>query len=102
VTSNDPDQDRPATEPRVFVDAEETRWEVREVRSHELPERLAKLLGDKDRRRSGWLVFESSTGEKRRLSPFPPDWTTVTAFELERWCMRAVRVPPAPSRRRED
>jgi hypothetical protein len=88
--------------PRAFVDAEGTQWEVREIRSHELPERLAKLLGSEDRRRAGWLVFQAVTGEKRRLSPFPPDWGTVSAFELERWCMRAVRVPPAPSRRRED
>lgn len=88
--------------PRTFLDAEETRWEVREIRSHELPERLAALLGDGDRRRAGWLVFESAGGEKRRLSPFPPDWTTISDFELERWCMRAARVPPAPARRRED
>jgi hypothetical protein len=86
----------------VFVDAEDMRWEVREIRSHDLPERLAKLLGDQERRRAGWLVFESSDGEKRRLSPFPPDWKTITDFELERWCMRAIRVPPAPARRRED
>jgi hypothetical protein len=88
--------------PRSFIDAESVEWTVREIQSHALPERLAQLLGNEDRRRAGWLVFESSEGEKRRLSPFPDDWGTVTEFELERWCMRAARVPPAPSRRKED
>jgi hypothetical protein len=90
------------TPPRSFVDGEAMEWTVREIQSHALPERLAQLLGNADRRRSGWLVFESADGEKRRLSPFPDDWGTVTAFELERWCMRAVLVPPAPARRKED
>ena len=87
---------------RKFTDSAEMQWEVREIRSHALPEGLAKLLGNEDRRRSGWLVFESRDGEKRRLAPFPPDWQHVSAFELERWCMRAVRVPPAPARRKQD
>lgn len=93
---------RSAPEPRRFMDAEHVQWEVRAIYSHALPEQLATLLGNEDRRRSGWLVFESSEGEKRRLSPFPPDWHEVSAFELERWCMRAVQVPPAPARRKED
>lgn len=87
---------------RTFIDAQSLQWEVREVRSHSLPERLAKLLGNQERRRTGWLVFESVAGDKRRLSPFPPDWGTVSDFEIERWAMRAVAVPPAPERRRED
>jgi hypothetical protein len=47
-------------------------------------------------------VFESGDGDKRRLAPYPPDWRTVSTFELERWCMKAKRVPPAPARRKED
>jgi len=102
MTHDSAESERTPPPARTFTDSEDVRWEVREIRSHELPERLAKLLGDNDRRRSGWLVFESSDGEKRRLSPFPPDWDTISEFELERWCMRALRVPPAPARRKED
>jgi len=87
---------------RSFVDSDGVTWEVRQVRTHLLPERLAKLLGTEERRRPGWLVFQAAHGEKRRASPFPPDWPDLSAYELERWCMRSVRVPPAPERRRED
>ncbi|MDB4874947.1 MAG: hypothetical protein JWM41_1393 [Gemmatimonadetes bacterium] len=89
-------------DPRSFADSEGMQWEVREIHSQLLSEQLGRLLGNEERRRGGWLVFEAADGEKRRLSPFPPDWHTVTPFELERWCMRAIRVPPAPARRKED
>ena len=39
-----------------------------------------------------------SEDDKRRLAPYPPDWRTMSTFELERWCMKATRVPPAPPR----
>lgn len=92
----------PVAPARTFIDSEGVSWEVRQVRSHLLPERLAALLGTEERRRAGWLVFESDKGEKRRASPFPEDWAELSTYELERWCMRSVRVPPAPARRRED
>jgi hypothetical protein len=44
----------------------------------------------------------SETDEKRRLSPVPQGWARLTDEELEAWCMRARRVPPAPQRRAED
>ena len=74
---------------------------MREIGTPKLTRTLEKLL-ERERRRGGWLVFESSEGDKRRLSPYPPDWRTVSTFELERWCMKAARVPPAPARRAED
>ena len=86
---------------RTFVDTVGVEWTVREIASPELTGKLATLL-EHDRRRGGWLVFDSAEGEKRRLAPYPLDWRTMSDFELERWCMRAVRVPPAPSRRAED
>ena len=86
---------------RTFTDSVGVDWTVREVGSPTLTQTLAKVLHT-DRRRSGWLVFESNEGEKRRLAPYPPDWRTCSQFELERWCMKAVRVPPAPARRAED
>ena len=85
---------------RDFVDSVGVAWTVREITSSSLSA-VARVL-EHDRRRSGWLVFESADGEKRRLAPYPPDWRTMSAFELERWCMRASKVPPAPARRAED
>lgn len=86
---------------RSFVDSVGVDWTVREIGSPKLTQTLAKVL-EQDRRRSGWLVFESEDGDKRRLAPYPPDWRTVSTFELERWCMKAQRVPPAPARRAQD
>jgi hypothetical protein len=86
---------------RRFVDSCGVDWTVREIASGTLTPSVAKML-ENDRRRSGWLVFESTDGGKRRLAPYPPDWRTMSAFEIERWCMRATPVPPAPARRAED
>jgi hypothetical protein len=86
---------------RTFVDSVGVEWTVREISSPSLSGALAKLL-ESDRRKGGWLVFESKGEAKRRLAPYPPDWRTMTVFEIERWCMRATRVPPAPARRAED
>ena len=87
---------------RSFVDSVGVEWTVREIASSTLTGSVAKMLEHDERRRSGWLVFESVDGEKRRLAPYPPDWRTTSVFEIERWCMRATRVPPAPARRAED
>lgn len=86
---------------RSFTDTVGQEWVVREIDTPSMPPALAKVF-ERDRRQSGWLVFESAEGEKRRLAPYPPDWRTITPFELERWCMRAILVPPAPARRAED
>lgn len=86
---------------RSFTDSVGIDWTVREIDSPSIPLALAKVL-ERDRRSGGWLVFESAEAEKRRLTPYPPDWRTMSSFEIERWCMRATAVPPAPSRRAED
>ena len=86
---------------RTFLDTVGLEWTVHEIASPSLPPALARIL-ENDRRRGGWLVFESVDGERRRLAPYPADWQTMSGFEIERWCMRAVPVPPAPERRAED
>ena len=86
---------------RSFTDSVGVEWTVREIGTPSLTQTLAKVL-EHDRRRSGWLVFESADAEKRRLAPYPPDWRTMSIFELERWCMKAAPVPPAPARRAQD
>ena len=86
---------------RSFTDTVGVTWTVREIGTPTLTGTLDKLL-ETERRRGGWLVFESSEGDKRRLAPYPAVWRTVSTFELERWCMKAARLPPAPARRAED
>jgi hypothetical protein len=86
---------------RSFSDTVGVEWTVREIGSPKMSQTLSRLL-EHDRRSGGWLVFESADGEKRRLAPYPPDWRTMSTFELERWCMKARHVPPAPARRKED
>lgn len=73
---------------------------VREIANPAIPPKLANLLGD-DRRKGGWVVFESAI-EKRRLAPYPDDWRTIPVVDLEVLCARAERVPPAPARRAPD
>lgn len=86
---------------RSFTDAQGTQWQVWEVKNPSVPPKLAALLGD-ERRRAAWLVFESPTQEKRRLTPYPDDWRTISDVELEHCWARAVPVPPAPERRSVD
>jgi hypothetical protein len=91
----------PRNPSRSFTDSVGVAWTVREIGSTSLDGAMAKVL-ERDRRKSGWLVFESTEGEKRRLAPYPPDWRTISVFEIERWCMRATQVPPGPARRAQD
>ncbi|MFN2566477.1 MAG: hypothetical protein ABR499_15885 [Gemmatimonadaceae bacterium] len=87
--------------PRAFTDSLGATWTVREITPGPMPEKLSQMLGQ-DRRRGGWLLFLSDKGEKRRLSPVPQGWAGFSEDDLEAWCMRARRVPPAPARRSED
>jgi hypothetical protein len=88
-------------EPLTFTDTVGVTWTVREITPSPMPRKLLQMLGE-DRRRGGWLLFWSDEGEKRRLSPVPQNWDRLSRFEIERWCMRATRVPPAPARRAAD
>ena len=87
--------------PREFTDSVGTTWTVREIAPGPMPPKLEQLLGE-DRRRGGWLLFLSAMGERRRLAPVPEGWAALSNVDLEGWCMRARRVPPAPARRTED
>lgn len=42
---------------------------------------------------AGWLTFETP-GEKRRLAPWPTDWTGLTERELLALCTQAELVRP--------
>lgn len=41
----------------------------------------------------GWLCFESTSGEKRRLAPIPDGWDSATPEKLWGWCESASEVP---------
>jgi hypothetical protein len=73
---------------RTFEDSAGTVWEVFEVQrsSHKAQAVTAGL-------ELGWLAFISS-GQKRRLAPYPQHWTTVDDAELERLCSSARAARP--------
>ena len=96
---------------REFIDSIGRRWDVWTV----IPEFAERRRGAPaelpfvDRRRreefrvplgskwsGGWLAF-STTGERRRLAPYPENWTELSGEELEALCERAV---PTRHRRR--
>lgn len=87
---------------REFVDSQGVAWTVWSVVPAEMSSAMARLSGLGSERRTPWLVFQSAEGEKRRLVPIPEGWDESDTYTLERWAMRALRVPPAPARRAKD
>jgi hypothetical protein len=87
---------------RLFDDTRGVRWDVWAVYPEGRPSQLSALPGTFQ---TGWLVFES-IGEKRRLSPIPSNWQSLSPDELEQLCERAEtasrRTPRAPGGRSED
>jgi hypothetical protein len=81
---------------RTFEDSAGTVWEVFEVRrSSQNAQAVTAGL------ELGWLAFISS-GQKRRLAPYPRDWQTAADAELERLCGSARIARPTgfgPTRR---
>jgi hypothetical protein len=86
---------------RTLVDSVGVRWTIYEIVPEQVLARFIALLPHRERR-GGWLLFEAEDGERRRLAPYPPEWRTMSSFELERWCMRAARVKDLPQRRASD
>ena len=81
---------------REFTDQKGIEWRVWDVR----PDR-ARPWTDSEflpEYRDGWLAFESSAGEKRRLpTPFPANWNELPLKELQALCTRAsASTPPRP------
>ena len=75
---------------RVFLDDVGMRWEVREIRDSSLPYQPESYTSHPEFA-AGWLFFSSET-ERRRVSPYPPDWSALSPFELARLCRRATPV----------
>jgi hypothetical protein len=98
---------------REFADAEGRHWSVWDVHPT-LAERRHQNAGPppgiRERRRfveartrvsvrmaHGWLAFEASDGERRRLAPIPDvpkGWARASDAELRAWCAQAEPAPP--------
>jgi hypothetical protein len=78
-----------------FVDSKGRDWAVREVKDPNLAMIPPHLLTQPEFA-GGWLLFETS-GERRRLAPYPDDWTHLSVQQLEDSCLHASRVDPVPA-----
>lgn len=92
------------TELRTYTDSAGKDWVVLRVEPQPLSPTLERLRDSMPavthERRQPWLLFESETGEKRRLVPVPDEWEKPATYrQLADWCARADPVPPAPERR---
>ncbi len=85
-----------STTHRLFDDVRGVTWDVWAVYPEGRPSQLSALPGTFQ---TGWLVFESLT-EKRRLSPIPSGWLTISTDELQQLCHRAATAPRRSRARR--
>jgi hypothetical protein len=78
---------------REFTDDAGKEWRVWEVRpeAFRVHGRDARYIAPE--LAHGWLSFESSTGERRRLAPYPSEWPTLPDEELAALCRVAPRAP---------
>jgi hypothetical protein len=92
---------------REFRDSSGSVWKIYRVEPRTVSPALVRLRDTLPRqgseRRQAWLLFESSTGDRRRLTPVPGRWDDdCTQSEIAQWCAAADPIPPAPLRREED
>jgi hypothetical protein len=92
---------------RQFVDARGVVWRVYRVEPQSLSPSLVRLRETmthvETERREPWLLFESTAGDQRRLTPVPAQWEqNCTDAEVADWCAAADAIPPAPMRRESD
>ncbi len=78
---------------RSFSDSAGMEWTVLEVVPDEVLAGGANVAPDPYSR--GWLLFrsEGGRGEKRRLAPYPAEWTSFGPEALEALCARAEPAP---------
>jgi hypothetical protein len=83
---------------RTFTDAAGVGWDVYAVYPELRAGNHSPLMGTFQQ---GWLCFDSGT-EKRRLSPIPEDWRTISAADLEKLAQRAEVASKTRRRSRGD
>ena len=79
----------PGAAHRAITDERGVRWDVFAVRPEPRPSPHSQLRGNYQR---GWLCFDAGV-EKRRFSPIPDDWQTITDQQLVYLSQRAEPVP---------
>jgi hypothetical protein len=84
-----------------FTDANGIRWSVWEIANPGFSDRLISLFPHPERR-AGWLLFESASGERRRLSPYPENWRSLGSVALGAQCVLAMPPGRNEKRRRTD
>ena len=84
-----------------FTDTSGIVWTVSEIARLDFSERLMALLPHPERRQ-GWLLFESRLGERRRYTPIPDEWRSLSPSALEQCLAGAVPAGAAEHRRRDD
>lgn len=92
---------------REFTDPSGTAWRVYRVEPRDISSALLRLRETlppiESERRQPWLFFESSAGDRRRLTPVPVRWDEdCTDSEIAEWSAAAEPIPPAPLRRESD
>ena len=92
---------------RTYTDSAGVHWLIYRVEPQPLSPTLERLRDSMPavphERRRPWLLFESESGEKRRLVPVPDEWDkSASNRQLADWCAKAEPVPPAPERRFAD
>jgi hypothetical protein len=83
---------------RTFFDPNGLEWKVWEVSSSSVESAGGALQGFVEPYlQKGWLCFESSRGEKRRLAPVPADWERHSFHRMiELWRQATPARKPSP------
>lgn len=88
--------------PVRFEDSDGVAWEVREIQQPELHATTSGVGLAFGEFGHGWLLFTADDAKRRLPAPFPPDWRTLSASELERWCRRARPATPISAAARRE
>lgn len=83
-------EEAPGGTHRAFVDSNGERWDVWAVHPKARGTPSSVLRGTF---REGWLCLESAS-QKRRLSPIPPEWESLSDEALAELCAKADVVAP--------
>jgi hypothetical protein len=80
---------------REFVGDDGRRWKVWEIRPESIHAQTRAEDYLSDCYTVGWLVFETAAGDdKRRLCPYPKDWSRRQDLQLAGLLLQAEKVPP--------
>jgi len=84
-----------------FVDGGGVEWRAWNITPEDMHPVTARemFVGEAAEFQEGWLVFESMSGERRRLAPYPNDWSGLSPAGLETLLARATRVTARPALR---